>query len=204
MTTRLQETSDFTTALKDYWCEHIQPEVLPNACILASRYASELLTYFGIENFVLPVSVIACNDSMLEFLTTTDGQPPFPDEAWSVGVGVSNAKAEIRPEGHGWNGHAVVVTRSHFIDLTAPQMDRPQYSIMTGGPIVTPLSGITESPLIENWRYIKLPEGHYSWKPTTDASFKTSKDWRVTYKLFTGDAIRSLRKDFGQLLTNTK
>lgn len=200
MTQRIQETTEFISALSDYWNEHIQPEVLPNACILASRYATEVLSYFDIHNTVVSASVHACNDIMLDFMLTTGGTPPFPDDAWSVGVGIPNASAQIKPSGTGWDGHAVVLTRSFFIDLTAPQLDRPQYDIVTGGSIVMPLSEIKTSPLSDKWGYIKLPSGHYSWTTTGDARYKSTKDWRSTYKLFTGDAIRSLKKNFGHLL----
>lgn len=202
MSLRTDEVFDLVRAVSDYWHQNIQPEVLPNACILASRYASELLTYFGVENSVIPVAVVACNDPMLEFLTTTDGVPPFPDGAWSVGVGVPNAKAEIYPKGDGWNGHAVVITRSFYVDLTAPQMDRPKYNIVSGGSLIAEIAEMRTSPLIDGWNYIQLPQGHYSWRQTNDAKYKDSKDWNSTYRLFTGNAIRSIRKDFGQLLTN--
>ena len=205
MTTNQQLTeSQIIAALVREWRTEIQPNVKVNACILASRLTSEVLSYFGIYHEVFSTYSMAVNNLMYQHYT--EGLKPFQwhPEAWSVGVGFENAvvtRIDRRTE-PGYEGHVCVATETTFIDLSALQFDRPKHGIMTGGVLVVPNTDIEARTVWptsdERWNHIKLDQGTLLFRLKADNSFKESIDWRRNYRDIAGPVIRAIKKTLSE------
>lgn len=186
--------------LVELWNSEVRPHVVPNACVLSARIASEVLTYFGIKHVTLSMAVMAMNDLMLEHEQSARPYNTWDPEAWSVGVGFSQmvaTKTDYR-DPSGFCGHVVVITEHHYLDLTAYQFDRLEHGIETGGSRVIPLSEIihpfTLNPeSVNTWFYTKLKQGHMVMLNNNNNDYKNSPDWRTHYKRQTGDIIREIQ-----------
>ena len=99
---------------------------------------------------------------------------------------------------NGFSGHLIVETENFMIDLSAQQFDRPQHEIVTGGPLVVPLSDLTEVRqgfvLNETWS-VPIELGHYWFNdavlPTRPSN---SNDWRYGYRDFLPDCVKAMRR----------
>ena len=187
--------------LVELWNSEVRPNVVPNACVLSARIASEVLAYFGIEHVTLSMAAMAMNDVMLEHQQEGRVFTEWTPEAWSVGVGFSGMVATNKDyrDPSGFCGHVVAITNHHYIDLTAYQFDRIPQGIETGGSLVLPLGAIVhpftlnpESP--NSWFYTKLKQGHMVMLNNNNNDYKHSPDWRVHYKRQTGDIIRNIKE----------
>lgn len=187
--------------LVDLWNSEVRPHVIPNACVLSARIASEVLAYFNIHHTTLSMAVMAMNDRMLEHEQAGVSYTNWDPDAWSVGVGFNQmvaTKNDYR-DSNGFCGHVIAITNHHYVDLTAYQFDRIPYGIETGGSMVIPFSDIIhpftlnpESP--NSWFYAKLKQGHMVMLNNQNNDYKHSPDWRVNYKRQTGDIIRTIKK----------
>lgn len=186
------EAESVAHLLADEWTEKVRPYASVNACILAARTAHEVFGYFGIKHTVQPVMALAVNDRMYDIMVAaTERLASFPPDAWSIGVG-----REVPAQSdNGWSGHLAVITDTHYVDLSAEQFDRPQRQIMSGGPIVARSSEFefVEAPTFRMWHRPML-KGHYLWMHEDNVTYKGSNDWRLNYKEFTGQIIRSIRE----------
>jgi hypothetical protein len=174
-------------ALADAWTAIVAPEVIPRACILAARVATEVLDYFSIPHVVQPVETIAANDACLTMVLHDVPIADWPADAWNVAAGRRSAAVN----GNGWPGHLAVVTTDWYLDLSATQFDRPAKHIVTGGPVVRHVDEMT----LDRW-FIRFPivEGWYQWNPEDNHTYRTARDWTVNGPEFAGPVIRRLKK----------
>lgn len=170
-------------ALAKAWVDVAAPVVEPRACILAARLASEVFSYFAVEHEVLPIWTLVANDAALGLIVDKVPSSSWPREAWTVSAG---AHADL---GDGWAGHLAVVTDSHFVDLSAAQFDRPQRSILVGGPLVVPIDAMAFD---EMWRF-PVRCGWYHWGAEENDSYRSSGDWLSNWKRLAGPMIRSVK-----------
>ena len=200
MITNIETERKILDSLVELWNSEVRPHVVTNACVLSARLASEVLDYFGIKHRVLPMSVMAMNDEMLKHQQEDVHYTAWSPTAWSVGVGFGQMVATNKDsrDGTGFDGHVVVVTDNHYIDLTAYQFNRVEHRINTGGSVVIPMTDITypftlSSEMPNEWIYIALQQGHLLMAPNGNDEFKDSPDWRTHYKRQAGDIIRQIR-----------
>ncbi len=179
-------------ALGVVWRDVIAPQVpRVDACILAGRVASETLRYFGVDHEVCPVEVLAANDVAVEEMAAGRGVPEWPADAWSVGC-----SSTAGGDGDGWAGHLVVATKDRFVDLTAAQMDRSVYRIVTGGPLVVPWDRFeifAHAPFFVGMG-VSIEAGVYAWAGDPEnRSYRAAPDWRSNWRSLVGPAIREVR-----------
>ena len=200
MITNIETERRVIDALVELWDSEVRPHVVTNACVLSARIASEVLSHFGIQHEVFPMAAMAMNDEMLKHQQEGVHYSAWSPTAWSVGVGFGQMVATNKDsrDGTGFDGHVVVVTENHYIDLTAYQFDRLEHHINTGGSIVVPMGELkypftlsTEMP--NEWIYLSLFEGHLLLTPNGNSSFMDSPDWCLHYKRQSGDIIRKIQ-----------
>lgn len=187
-------------AIKDSWIEFVAPRVTPNSCVLAAKVVSEVLKRLGLSAFVVPMKAMAVNDVMLDHQLNNVHYAQWSEDAWSVGVGYEKTDASRVDNrlGAGFDGHLIVSTSTHFVDLTAGQFDRPAKGIDTGGPIVVPLDSLDFAfsfPVDPASRFIyrELNEGHILYEQSEDYSYEKSRDWTINY-LYFADKVHSYVK----------
>lgn len=198
MKLQLTETDFVVNRLRELWKFD---DIKPNHCILAGRVTNEVLTYFGIPHVVSAVQAMAMNDLMVSHMNEERKPDDWDPKAWSVGVGFPNMVAVNKDsrEASGFDGHLVVFTRTHLLDLSAGQFDRPNHNIVTGGSILRPLtelssrtfSGMGDSRFV----HVNLNEGHLFFRNIETTSYKMSKDWRINYTRFSGPLIRTIKNE---------
>lgn len=203
-------TFDILSGIRRGWDTHVRPYVKSNSCVLASRVAHEVLTYFGVAHEVLPTMAIAMNSLMKQHYMDSLHHSLWSPEAWSVAVGFPNAVAlrQDSREPQGFDGHLVVATSQFYLDLSASQFDRPERSIKTGGSLLFNHDTITRFQFPKEdfyWNYFPIDEGSFFFRLLSgNDSYKNSPDWRTNYKSFAGDIIRSIRDEQKSLLFSTK
>lgn len=120
-------------------------------CIETSKVAVAVLGRLGVACKAVAADVGAFNASA--WLAYQAGVPfeEWPKGAYSVGVGcgiqeideTSLASAQEPHRTSGFVGHVVVVGDDWLLDMTAPQLHRPDHGIIVVGPVlVGPVPGI--------------------------------------------------------------
>lgn len=196
--------TEIAQCLVECWNTDVRPLVVENACVLAARITSEVLSHFGISHWILPMMAMSMNDKMLEHQINNVPPKDWDKSAWSVGVGFPNmvaTNADLR-KGHGYEGHLIVVTEKLYIDLTAYQLSRPQHGIDTGGSILIPKDSIIEPYYLneafpDEWGKVPIKEGHLLVSFNGNHSYKDSTDWKKNYKVQSGAIIRKIRNMLG-------
>lgn len=187
-------------SLVECWNKDVRPHVVENACVLAARITSEVLSYFDINHWIMPMMAMSMNDKMLEHQKSNVHYTDWDKSAWSVGIGFPNMVATGRDlrTGNGFDGHLVVVTKDLYIDLTAYQMSRPERGIDTGGSLLMEINDI-EYPYYLNdsfsnkWGKVPIKQGHLLMTYNGNNAYKDSVDWKKNYKIQSGLIIRSVR-----------
>jgi hypothetical protein len=101
-------------------------------CITGGRVAFEILRYFGAARQAVAAEVIAA--------TTLGGSK------------ISGGGITLTPDGLGefdskWDGHLFIIADNQWIiDVTADQLDRPQFKLVMGGPLVVETFGVKPVP----------------------------------------------------------
>lgn len=200
MITSIEAEREVINALVDLWNSEVRPHVTTNACILSARITSEVLKSFNIEHAVFSMAVMAMNDEMLHNQQNEVLHTAWSPTAWSVGVGFGQMIATNKDsrDGTGFDGHVIVVTDNHYIDLTAYQFDRLEHHIDTNGPLIVPMADVihpyTLTPNSPNqWIYVPIQEGHLVMAPNKNEDFYNSPDWQIHYQRQTDDIIRQIR-----------
>lgn len=189
-------------ALADFFSSEVQPRMRDlRSCVMAARLATKSLDRIGIPNQFSHVDATCLNDEWLHHAQLGTPAEEVPLTAWSISVW-SNHDLVFRPSGNydpnGFSGHLIVETENFMIDLSAQQFDRPQHEIITGGPLVVPLSDLTEVRqgfvLNETWS-VPIELGHYWFNdavlPTRPSN---SNDWRYGYRDFLPDCVKAMRR----------
>lgn len=158
MTTEIHKEKKTLEKISEMWANYRYREshLKANQCILATRFASIVLTYAEIEHEVVPVGVCVYNQKGWDFVKANT---PFTKEGdeWSVLISVDN------PVAYGSNeraGHAVIITPNFYFDPTSEQISRPKRQME-----------ILNSTLINSHKIIELDE---SFAPAKN-QFKSNK-----------------------------
>lgn len=203
--------SEIVQYLVECWNTDVRPLVVENACVLAARITSEVLSHFNISHWVIPMMAMAMNDKMLEHQLANVPPEQWDKSAWSVGVGFPNMVAtnvDLRKD-HGYEGHLVVVTEKLYIDLTAYQLSRPHHGIDTGGSIMIQKDSVQPFHLNNSfpheWGNVPIKEGHLLVQFNGNHKYKDSNDWKTNYMVQSGSIIRKIQhmvanKDYLQYL----
>lgn len=111
-----------------------------NTCIASTAIGLAILDRFSVRAIPMTVEAVAMNRE--GYLWSQKGVRPdqWPDDAWSVAVGVRARATDVQWVGSGWPGHLVIVVRDPgqprlLIDLTADQFSRPHKNLVVDGPV---------------------------------------------------------------------
>ncbi len=143
-----------------------------NQCVLATRFASVVLTHAGIEHEVIPVGVCVYNQKGWDF---AKANTPFTKEGdeWSLKVSVDNPVSLGSDEKC---GHAVIATTNYYFDPTSEQLSRPNRQMEIPNSIiigVDKMSELDESMVMakrtlrrfqqDRVFYFPVMSSHYTW-----------------------------------------
>jgi hypothetical protein len=183
------------TALGDLIPEAIEREFGKNDnCILATRLAIEVASYFRIPAYPLSVQVFLFNAQAARHVMEEDDFDVFKwhpiDGSHSVGIGCGFRAGQPR-EGR-WDGHLIAAsTEGCFGDFAIRQAERVSHGIVTGPALVGPLlDGI------RSWSAIQPDSGTtILYKRTNDPRYRFAPDWRdeARRKKLSGPLIRAIR-----------
>lgn len=191
------------TKLTDIWRQIYVPKLVPNACVLSSRVASEVLTYFGIQHDVVPVCAYAINEKMHEHWRNKTPISMWEDDAYSVGISpdaVLTNNGIDRREPHGFEGHLIVITNNHLLDLSALQFHRPQHNIFVDGPILATKTAVETVSFGEHELVrIILEQGLLFYENLRTNKYLKSNDWRKNYRPITSNIIKKMRPEIDLL-----
>lgn len=203
MTTNISSEAELLREVADFWTKEIQPKVVPQACVLASRITTYALSRFGIKWEVHHSDALAVNDEWYN-LYFEQGVPQelLPPTAWSVGAvtmkNVVGTHRHITFGDKGFSGHLVVTTDEHFIDLSSGQFDRPNNGIITGAPLIVSRSLITKPQTLRARDFISVPitQGKFLLRRAkVKADYKWTPDWAHTHKRWTTALVAKLNGD---------
>jgi hypothetical protein len=154
-----------------------------NACILITRTAIEVASYFGFRWHPLPVDLALFNKPGWEAYKAELPMPQWAPEAWSLGC---VCKDEL--DADGWSGHLLVEGDGWVADLDARQFNRPAKNIeLTNWALDT--AG-QEPP----WT---LRQGDLTFwlRPRPEVTaYRRAKDWRSSYQALAAQLIRLIKE----------
>ena len=138
-------------------------------CVLATRFASIVLTHAGIEHEVVPVGVCVYNQKGWDFVKASTPFTKDGDE-WSVRVSVDNPVALGSDEKC---GHVAIITPNYYYDPTSEQLSRPHRQMEIPNSIirsVDKMSEMDESLAIAKKQFrpnrvfhFPVMSSHYTW-----------------------------------------
>jgi hypothetical protein len=166
--------------------EREYPASEEGCCILATRIAIEVASYYGIT--VEPVSCVTflCNAAFHQRRERGElikGPWPMEDGSYSVSIGF-----EARPGR--WNGHLIALAPNCFGDFSIGCAERREHNIITGAALLG-----TRPPSSE-WE-VTCPNGTVvTYRRTEDLSYRAGPDWKEPgrRKRISGPIIRELQK----------
>jgi hypothetical protein len=165
----------------------------PGHCILGTRVGLGVLRYFGIEAkpvavgaaFYNPIAAKALEEGVrgMDLYRTVPG-------AWAVGVG---AKPDDPDQPGHWNGHLIIETAEHLIDLNSDQASRPERQMPVPAALVLRKPPEWTSGEKMAWSLDEGVVGIY-WL-VDDQRWRQAPDWRGDdrHKRTTGKVIRAVR-----------
>jgi hypothetical protein len=162
-------------------------------CVLTTRIAIDVASYFDIHVEPLPVKVILYNAAFARhveagFAGVERGNPAaWGDGSWSVGIGFC-APPDGTPK---WDGHLIAVADGCFADFSIQQAERVEHDIITGPAIVGPYGRV-------GWNCTHEESGTVvEYKRTGDDSWRTAPDWRDAKRRrpIVGKLIRAVRRE---------
>jgi hypothetical protein len=142
--------------------------IRPDCCILASRTGHEVLRELGVASNVYTCQLLVFNDQGWDLMEAGVPHSEWPDQAWSIGVGMDPLNEVGR-----WNGHMMLHVGDELIDLSASQLNRPG-RIEISGPLVLPYvveTGMTRFGPVR----ILVNRTHVR-------NYRHANDWRVNWK----------------------
>jgi hypothetical protein len=165
-------------------------------CLPATRIGLETLRYFGVGAEPLPTRAMAVNAAWQEWMHgDAKGEPPMPDEAWSVGVGWP-------VEGRGVNLHLIIAIDNgfgrYFLDLDSGQFSRPNRAMPVEPTLCLPFTEKERTGRMFRTAGVGLEGGgriDYVEHPNPE-SWKQGLDWRHAKKQ-AGKVIRRIRAELG-------
>jgi len=169
-------------ALAGAWRRKVAPHVKDNSCILAARLGVQALQSWGIKCREVPIELNVSNQQGWK-----DRHKPLEQwhpDSWAVGAGRRPKQVWITPDPFqkGYDGHLVILTDEHLIDLTVTQCNRPSKNIVAAGPLIVKLSAME---IIDGYFTTQLLEGVYSCVPDDgNTAYKTSHDWIEAWRRF--------------------
>ena len=113
----------------------------PNCCILATRVAIEVGSYFGIEVKPVTCQVLVYNRQFRAHVDAGDFDSTDwrADGSYSLGIGYGMPGQDrgriIDVQGNRWNGHLIAVAADAFGDFAIRQVERPERNILTGAAV---------------------------------------------------------------------
>jgi hypothetical protein len=167
--------SEFLARLGEYLPAEIARELgfEYRGCILATRTAIEVCSYFGVPAEPFPVRVLLYNEPYgrnvdryrAQLLAGEEIQ--LGPEEHSVGIGFGK-RDRSQP---GWDGHLILISDGAFADYSIQQAERTHRGIHTGPWIVGPYHGgdcwtashrgtTLEYQETDNFRYRMAPDWH--------------------------------------------
>lgn len=189
MTTEIHKEKKTLEKISEMWANYRYREshLKANQCILATRFASIILTYANIEHAVAPVGTCVYNQKGWEFVKN---KKPFTKdgEEWSVKISVDN------PVPYGSNekaGHAIIMTENFYYDPSSEQMSRPNRQMEIPNSIIININKIKQ--LDDNYLIAKkqfksdkvfhfpIMTSHYTWAlEPQNKEYKTGLCWEQT------------------------
>lgn len=186
------------SAWQDYATTH---KLASNTCVLASNFASKVLSLLDIDNSVKTIGATVFNRRGWELY----GIPTksLPDDAWSV-------HCSSRCTGPGFSGHVVVETTNFFLDLTSSSFERLERNLLVGRNLIVPQADITvhsaDEEEMQTHRFFNVRDyctfplingGTYSFfYESWNTSYQKSVDWEATAdELGVGDVFEQIRRD---------
>lgn len=128
--------------ISDMWANYRYRESHLNArqCILATRFASVMLTLAGIEHEVVPVGVCVFNQKGWNFAKTNTPFTKDGDE-WTVKLSVDNPVALGSDDKC---GHVVIITENFYYDPSSEQLSRPKRQMEIPNSIIRSVNKMSE------------------------------------------------------------
>jgi hypothetical protein len=181
-------------ALTERIPEAIEREFGSNTnCILATRVAIEVASYFRTPTYPMSVRVVLFNQQFYKHVEEGDDDVkkwcPI-DGSHSVGIGCGFHPGQSR-EGR-WDGHLIAASpEGCFGDFSIRQAERIKKGIITGPAIVGPLPDG-----IRGWTAVHPENGTVvMYQRTNDPRYRFAPDWReeARRKKLSGPLIRAIK-----------
>lgn len=195
----LEDEQRAVSALADFFRTAVLPDIQDQrCCVLAARLATKALDRVGIPNLHRHVDATCFNDELLYHLTAGTTPEDVPMSAWSIAVWSDHEERFPTHPSNGFSGHLIVETENYFIDLSSRQFDRSEHNITTGGPLVMPLSKLTEVRQTfarpGSWN-VPIKSGHYWFNDAVNPLEPTGlSSWRYGYREFLPKCVKAIRR----------
>ena len=166
----------------------------PSCCIGATRIGLRVLQRFGIAGQPTVTLALAGNASFKRWVDGGQVGDPASDARF---VGID----EHATPAAGFAGHLIITGKAqgehYLLDLSAPQLDRPEKGIFVPGPVLLrfdrPFEALT----------VTLSDGAfltYEQHPNKALSFEQAPDWRIphrnreTYEALCGELVAAVEE----------
>lgn len=143
-----------------------------NNCILATRLAVEVGSYFGVHVWPMAVRVFLMNAQFAVHVKEGDldvkkWEPA--DGSYSVGIGYGSPARE-----NGWDGHLIAAAAGCFGDFAIRQAERLERGIHTGAALYGPRPDDQRV-----WTAVNEHNGTVVWyERTNDGRYRLAPDWK--------------------------
>lgn len=172
----------------------------PDSCVATVRVLYDVLKALGIPADVYMGAAVVFNQAWDDEVQA--GRPPMerPD-AWSVGIGLSEAETKVVRFDHTRGQrplHVVILTEDALLDPSLDQAARPKRGIDIG-PAWFPLTPELRAKLLAGERLTFAGEGAYAqeWIRPRDKGFTSHPDWgnreKAARQRLVGQVIRAVR-----------